>query len=655
MKKSFTSIKPLTQRILFKSALATGFVAGVLPEVGLAQQSTGKLPNIVVILTDDQGYSDVGFNPLHGPGVITPNIDRIARAGVVFRQAYVTGSMCLPSRAGLLTGRYPQRFGVHWAERATQPQRLIADYLHQAGYKSTALGKWHESVDIAGDGNPVERGFDEFYGFNAGGRNYMDLSNTAFDFAPLYRGKTRIKNETGYLTFRITDEAVDFIKRNKENPFFLYVPYNALHTPLQAHIEDIERNHQYTQDPARKILLAMMKYMDDGIGKILDTLQAEGLYDNTLIFFLTDNGGSVVASHAENNGLRGWKLEHFEGGVRVPFVVSWPAKIQGGRFFDAPVSSLDILPTCLSAAGLPVPASSELDGFNLLPALDGKSPTPLPERDLFWWWKSGPAAHAGGWAIRSGDWKLIQPPGKNPGPQMLFNLTDDPAETNDLAGKAPEVVRNLQKKFEKWSAAADADASAISDASARSDEPAPLSVNGGERGMISNGGFESDAVGTAKGPGYGGVSTSTFKNWRYIDNNADVEFKALVVDGGSEGSHAMRFDLTNTRRSRVAKYGLDRDSARCPVIYGKAYDIRFDASLLGGAGKIMLTVAEQHGQEFFGQTAYEFVPVTDFSEFKIEKWTPLNPATTGINLIFRPVTDGSVSVGLDRIRLMMLP
>ncbi len=624
------------------------FCAGILSAVSAVWAADGP-PNIVVILTDDQGYSDVGFHPDHGPGVITPNIDRIARDGVICRQAYVTGSMCLPSRAGLLTGRYQQRSGIHWAEPATQSQRLIADYLRGAGYKSTALGKWHEPVNIEGDGNPVERGFDEFYGFNHGGRNYMDLSNTAFDFAPLYRGKKRIEGERGYLTFRITDEAVDFIKRNKDNPFFLYVPYNALHTPLQAHVEDVERNHQYTADPGRKILLAMLKYLDDGIGRILDTLQDEGLYDNTLIFFLSDNGGAVVASHAENNGLRGWKLQHFEGGVRVPFAVSWPAKIKGGRVFDEPVSSLDILPTCLAAAGLPVPGAPQLDGFNLLPILDEKSSVSMPERDLFWWWKSGPSAHAGGWAMRSGDWKLIQPPGTNPGPQMLFNLAEDPGEENDLADQSPEVMRDLRKKFEKWSAAADADAAA---------SPVQSFIDSaavGADGLISNGGFEHDAVGTAKGPGYAGVSASVFKNWRYIDNNRDVEFKASVIAGGSEGDQAMQLDLANPRHSPALKYGIDRDSARCPVTSGTAYDICFDASLLDGAGKIMLVVAEHRGNEFFGQTTYEFIPEHGYSEFRVDNWSPVNAAATGMNLIFRPVTDSSVSMGLDHVRVMPRP
>ena len=441
----------LRQNIL-KFGCITGIVLGFFPEKGFAQHSVGNLPNIVFIITDDQGYADVGFNPSHGSGVITPNIDRIAHDGVVFRQGYVTASMCLPSRAGLLTGCYPQRYGVHWAEQSTRPMPLIAEYLREAGYRSAALGKWHETVDIAGAGSPLERGFDEFYGFNHGGRNYMDLSNKAFDFAPLYRGKERVEGEQGYLTYRITDEAVDFIKRNKEHPFFLHVAYNALHTPLQAHIEDVERHHQHTSDPARKILLAMLDYLDEGVGKIIDTLKAEGLYENTLIFFLTDNGGSSLATHADNAPLRGEKLQHFEGGVRVPFLVSWPARIKGGRFLDVPVSTLDILPTCLAAAGLTEPSSPKLDGINLFPLLKENTVLETLDRDLFWWWKSGP--FSGGWAIRSEDWKLLQLPGANPPPIMLFDLANDPGEENDLAGERPETVRDLQTRFKKWAASA---------------------------------------------------------------------------------------------------------------------------------------------------------------------------------------------------------
>lgn len=438
---------------------------------------SNRRPNIVIIFTDDQGYADVGFNPQHGPGIITPNIDRIARDGVTFSQGYVTAAMCLPSRAGLLSGCYQQRYGIHWAEQATRPMRLIADYLREVNYHSTALGKWHSTVNIAGDGNPTENGFDEFYGFNHGGRDYFDLDNTMTDFAPLYRGKKCLKGtgEKGYLTNRLTDEAVNFIKRNREEPFLLYLAYNAVHTPLQAHIVDVEGHHKYSPDPARKILLTMIDYLDQDIGKVLDTLKTEGIYDNTLIFFLTDNGGSCLATHADNTPLRGEKLQLLEGGVRVPFVVSWPAKMAGGRTVDAPVSSLDILPTCLAAAGLPISTDAQLDGLNLLPFLDGKNK--LPERDLFWWWKSGP--FAGGWAIRSGDWKLIHDPDAGSenltageklikqtvlrdsagnGNLMLYQLVDDPQEQCNVAGKYPERVLELKRKFEKWATAADADA-----------------------------------------------------------------------------------------------------------------------------------------------------------------------------------------------------
>lgn len=458
---SLESQSKISRRDLIKSgAVAMGglLLGSQWASQAIAEQAatSTNMPNIVIIYTDDQGYADVGFNPHHGPGIITPNIDRIARDGISFSQGYVTGSMCLPSRAGLLTGCYQQRVGIHWAEPATRPVRLIADYLQEANYYSTALGKWHSTVHVAGDGNPTENGFDEFYGFNHGGRNYFDLSNTMTDFAPLYRNKVKIEGEQGYLTHRLTDEAVDFIKRSSDEPFFLYLAYNAVHTPLQAHIEDVERHHKYSQDPGRKILLAMIDYLDQGIGKVLDTLEEEGLYDNTLIFFMTDNGGSCVATHADNTPLRGQKLQHYEGGVRVPFVVSWPAKLKGGRTVDTPVSTLDVLPTCLAAAGLERPSSPELDGVNLLPLLDEKSPAKPPERDLYWWWDGGP--FKGGWAIRSGDWKLLQLPGKKLPPLMLFNLSKDPSETTDLAEKHPEKVKDLRERFNVWAALTDKEA-----------------------------------------------------------------------------------------------------------------------------------------------------------------------------------------------------
>ncbi len=450
-------------RIPLHSLLVTALLA-----LGAAPAFTeDRKPNIVIIFTDDQGYADVGFNPLHGPGIITPNIDKIARDGVIFEQAYVAATMCLPSRAAMLTGRYQQRAGVHWAEPATRPVRLLADYLKEAGYVSGAFGKWHETVNIAADGNPTKRGFDEFYGFNHGGRDYYDLDNTVSDFAPLFRGTNCLQGsgEKGYLTHRLTDEAVDFIKRHREQPFLVYLPYNAVHTPLQAQVEDVERQHQYSTDPARKILLAMINYLDAGVGKVIDTLKAEGLYDNTLIFFLTDNGGSSLATRADNTPLRGEKLQHWEGGIRVPFVMSWPAAVKGGRTFNPPVSTLDILPTCLAAAGLPIPSSPKLDGFNLLPLIDDKAPAPPPDRDLFWWWKNGggrpgesPPAFAGGWAMRSGNWKLLQESGDNPPPVKLFDLAADPQEKNNLAEKFPEKVTALKQKFDTWAAGVEADA-----------------------------------------------------------------------------------------------------------------------------------------------------------------------------------------------------
>ncbi len=417
-------------------------------------ESQSKVPNIVIIVSDDQGYADVSFNPLHKAGVSTPNIDRIARDGVIFEEGYVTAPMCLPSRAALLTGRYQQRSGVHWADVATQPVQLLPSYLRSAGYVSTALGKWHETVDIAGAGNPTVRGFDEFYGFNHGGRNYFDLSNTMTDFAPLYRAKKKLVGEQGYLTHRLTEEAVDFIQRHREEPFILYLAYNAVHTPLQAHIEDVEKHHVHSQDPARKILLAMIDYLDAGVGQVLGALDDAGIYENTLIIFLTDNGGSVLATHADNAPLNGEKLQMLEGGIRVPFVVSWPARFSGARTLKGPVSTLDILPTCLAAADQPIPAS--LDGANLLPVLEGKSV--LPARDLFWWWRTGP--FAGQWAIRSGQWKLHRFPDSAGEIFALFDLSADPGESQDLAGSEPKRLAELRARFERWSKQADASAPA---------------------------------------------------------------------------------------------------------------------------------------------------------------------------------------------------
>ena len=394
-----------------------------------------RKPNIVVILTDDQGYADVSYNPHHPKEVSTPNIDELARSSVICTAGYTSGHVCSPTRAGLMTGRYQQRFGIYTAGEGGSgvplSETFFPQHLQKAGYTSGAFGKWHLGVDIKY--NAMHRGFNEFYGFmGRGAHDYFDLETPDH---PIYRGLTPIRDK-GYLTDRITEEAVSFIKRHKAKPFFAYIAYNAVHSPAQAPAADI---HKETDDPARNTLLAMLRSLDTGVGKIIDTLKNEGIYDNTLLFFLTDNGGSKVM-HANNAPLRGYKQNDYEGGVRVPFIVSWPARLKGGTRCDAPLMSIDILPTALAAAGAARTGKLPFDGRNILPALEGK--TDKVHDQLYW----SSAAGKGAWAIRSGKWKLVGLKDR----LELFDLESDIGESRDLSEKHPGQVKKLRQLHDAW-------------------------------------------------------------------------------------------------------------------------------------------------------------------------------------------------------------
>ena len=417
----------------FPALLPAAFAAALW--LACAGTAEARKPNIVVILTDDQGYADVSYNPHHPKEVSTPNIDKLARSSVICTAGYTSGHVCSPTRAGLMTGRYQQRFGIYTAGEGGSgvplSETFFPQHLEKAGYTSGAFGKWHLGVDIKY--NAMNRGFDEFYGFmGRGAHDYFDLNTPDH---PIYRGLEPIKDK-GYLTDRITEEAVSFIRRHKDKPFFAYVAYNAVHAPAQAPAADIRKE---TDDPARNTLMAMLRSLDAGVGKIVDTLKSEGVYDNTLLFFLTDNGGSKVM-HANNSPLRGYKQNDYEGGVRVPFIVSWPAKLKGGTTCSAPLMSIDILPTALAAAGTGRVGSRPFDGRNILPALEGK--TDLVHEQLYW----SSAAGKGAWAIRSGKWKLVGLKTR----LELFDLESDIGESKDLSGKHPEQVKKLKRLYDAW-------------------------------------------------------------------------------------------------------------------------------------------------------------------------------------------------------------
>ncbi|MGV3485538.1 MAG: sulfatase-like hydrolase/transferase [Planctomycetaceae bacterium] len=394
-----------------------------------------KPPNVVVIVADDLGYADVLFNPQHAPHVTTPHLDALAKESVICRQGYVTGNVCSPTRAGLMTGRYQQRLGLYTAGEAgsglPMSEMLFPQFLKPAGYATGQFGKWH--LGPTPEWSPAHRGFDEVFGFlGRGAHDYFKLDDTD---DPIYRG-TSIVKETGYLTDRLGQEACEFIAGHARQPFFVYLAFNAVHAPLQAPEDEVLRFDAGSAE--RNTLLAMGKRMDDAIGNVVATLKQEQVWDNTLLFFFGDNGGPL-AQTAVNTPLRGGKHSDYEGGVRVPFLVCWPAMLKPGET-QTVVSSLDVLPTALAAAGIAVPDSKPLDGIDLVPILRGEA-TP-PPRNLYW--SSG--SDDGWWAVRSGDWKLVAQKNR----VELFDLSQDVSESNDLAKANPQKVTELTKLHDAW-------------------------------------------------------------------------------------------------------------------------------------------------------------------------------------------------------------
>lgn len=410
-----------------------------------------SLPNIVVILTDDQGYADISFNPEHSKEVSTPHIDALAKEGIFFTQAYTSGAVCSPTRAGLMLGQYQQRVGIYTAGdggRGFDPKMLIFPGMLPDTYTSMAIGKWHLGLDNdypALKWHAMSRGFDEAYKFmGRGGHDYFDSKGVnSDDYAPIYRNKTRIPRDEyeGYLTTRLSEEAVAFIDRQKTSPFFLYLAYNAVHTPAQAPEEDIEyyRKKFPELSERRTILMAMLDHLDKGVGAVVNKLKEENVWDNTLLFFLTDNGGAA-AMEADNGSLRDYKQSLYEGGIRTPWIVSWPAKFTGGRKIDTPIISLDILPTVLDGIHGSDFDPTPFDGKSLLPLMRSDSAVHHPVL----YWDSGDDKDE--WAVRKGDWKLHSRKGKI----SLFNLVEDESETTDLSNRNAEIVRELSGLYDAW-------------------------------------------------------------------------------------------------------------------------------------------------------------------------------------------------------------
>jgi arylsulfatase A-like enzyme len=402
-------------------------------------------PNIILIVVDDLGYGDVGF---HGSTQIkTPHLDALAASGVRCAQGYVSAPVCSPSRAGMMTGRNQVRFGYDNNLTENTPgfdpeyaglpvkEKTLADRLKAVGYTTGLLGKWH--LGSRPQFHPLKRGFDEFWGFLGGGHSYFPTTKDGKP-EPKIECNFQAPGPITYLTDDLGTQAVAYIERHRTRPFFLYLAFNAPHAPMHATKEDLAK-FAFIADAKRRTYCAMVHRLDVNIGRVVAALAKAGLTDNTLIAFVSDNGGPLDQNSSLNAPLNGQKGILLEGGVRVPFLLAWPGTLPAGKVFSHPVSTLDFMPTFLAAAGRPATKDLTLDGVNLLPHLRGENAAP-PHADLRWRFTITAA-------IREGDWKLIRLPDRLP---MLFNLAADPSEQNDVALANVDRTRTLLRRLGDW-------------------------------------------------------------------------------------------------------------------------------------------------------------------------------------------------------------
>jgi len=451
-----------------------------------AAEAGKRPPNVVFILVDDLGFNDITLNGgIDGGSVPTPHIDSLARDGVTFTNGYAGNATCAPSRAAIMTGRYPTRFGFEFTptpvafsrmvgtfrrEGALHPPHFarervgevppldelgvpaseitIAELLKTRGYHTVHLGKWH--LGGSKGSRPEDQGFDESLGFMAGGSMFLpekdpDVVNSKQDFDPIdkflwpnlpfavqYNGGEPFQ-PNAYMTDYLTDQAIASIAANRNRPFFMYLAYNAPHTPLQATKADYDALPQI-KDHRLRVYAAMIRNLDRNVGRVLQSLKAQGLDDNTLVIFTSDNGGAHYVGLPEiNRPYRGWKATFFEGGIHVPFLMRWPAQLPAGGRYTSPIGHVDIFSTTAGAAGATPPSGRVLDGVDLLPFLKGGR-SGDPHEALYW--RSGRYK-----VLLSGGWKLqvLETPKRT----WLFNLAEDPYEKTNLAASRPDKVAEL--------------------------------------------------------------------------------------------------------------------------------------------------------------------------------------------------------------------
>lgn len=400
-------------------------------------------PNVLIFYADDLGYGELAVQGFTKE-IPTPNIDSIARKGVRFTQGYVAATYCSPSRAGLMTGRYPTRFGHEFNAVARHSglslqETTIAQRMKSLGYATAAIGKWHLGGEASRDYYPTSRGFDEFYG---------TLNNTPFYHPTQFVDSRKsldiekVDDKDFYTTDAYSARAVDWLGKQGDKPWFLYLPFNAQHAPLQAPKKYLDRFPNIA-DEKRRIFAAMLSSMDDAVGVVMDKVRGMGQEDNTIVFYIADNGGPTQSTTSGNGPLRGFKMTTFEGGPRVPFVMQWKGKLPGGKVDARPVMNLDVLPTVVAAAGGKIDPAWKLDGVDLLPYLSGAN-TARPHETMYW--RFGEQ-----WAVRHGDWKLVVSRGGSGKPE-LYDLANDIGEARDLASAEPARVAELQDLYAQWNA-----------------------------------------------------------------------------------------------------------------------------------------------------------------------------------------------------------
>ena len=414
-----------------------------LPAFLHAGLDTSK-PNVLIILVDDLGYADVGFQGCKD--IPTPNIDRLAKNGMVCTNGYVTHPFCSPTRAGLLTGRYQQRFGHEFNpvydpldknEGLPLGEKLLPQFMKDSGYKTGWVGKWHLGSSPAHI--PSQRGFDDTFGFIGGGHRYQDwVPNERQYTLPIMKNDKAV-DVKNHVTTALAEQAAAFVQAQVDKPWFLYLAFNAPHTPHEPTAQKLEQFAKI-QNLQRRKLAAQISLLDDAIGVVMDRLHSSKQSESTLVFFLSDNGGPTQ-SGAINTPLRGAKGTVYEGGIRVPFVISWPGKIPNGTRYDMPVISLDIFATALAVAGTAIPTDKVYDGVNLIPYLKGEKKD-SPHQQLFW-------RHGAGQnhAMREGNWKMVRAKNK---PAELYDLGNDIAESKDLAKEKPEIAKRMNAVLDAW-------------------------------------------------------------------------------------------------------------------------------------------------------------------------------------------------------------